>query len=343
MKKNIELPGFVIPGIEDITRRDFLIGGTAALLLAGCGGGDEGEASGETRTVEHALGASEVPVNVERIVAVTGQMDLDALLALGFQPVAAGANFEDDTEVNPWSVERLDDDAEVFSFRPEVNVEQVATFEPDLIIGHIGWMEPVYEQLSQVAPTVVVEYDGGAEGEDAMWRAPMRTVARTVGREARGEETLSEIDDEIERARERLSGIGDLTISIFTAGDGYQAFFNQLSYPGYVVERLGLSRPEAQREVREESDDPTAIEFSNERLDLLDADVIFGMSFDSEEFMDDFESQPLFQRLQAVERGNYARLIGDEYNYWYYPTVFTPSLMVESLIGHFERLGILNN
>lgn len=345
MTKTIERPGILLPEIDDATRREFLIGAAGLLLLpaAGCGSGEnEREPSGETRTVEHALGTTEVPVRPRRIVAVTGQMDLDALLVLGLQPVAAGANFEDDTAVNPWSEGRLDDDAEVFAFRPEVNVEQVATFEPDLILGHIGWMEPVYDQLREVAPTVVVPYDGGVEGEGAMWREPLRIVARAVGREERGEEILSEIDAEIERARERLSGLGDLTVSIFTAGEGYQAFFNQLSYPGYVVEQLGLSRPEAQREVRKASDDPTAVEFSNERLDLLDADVVFGLSFDSDEFMDEFESQPLFQSLEAVESGNYARITGDEYNYWYYPTVFTPSLMIESLVGHLERLGILN-
>lgn len=80
---------------------------------------------------------------------------------------------------------------------------------------------PVYGQLREVAPTVVVPYDGGAEGESAMWREPLRIIARTVGREERGEEVLSEIDAKMENARERLSGFGDLTVSIFTAGEGY--------------------------------------------------------------------------------------------------------------------------
>jgi iron complex transport system substrate-binding protein len=293
--------------------------------------------------VRHALGTAEVPAAPERIVAVTGQMDLDALLALGLQPVAAGANFEDDTAVNPWSEERLDDGVEVFKFRPEVNVEQVATFDPDLIVGHVGWLEPVYDRLRGVAPSVVVPYDGGAEGEDAMWREPMRIVARAVGREERGEEVLAGIDGEMERARERVLGLGDLTVSVFAAGEGYQAFYNGLSYPGYVIEQLGLSLPEAQREVRAGAEDPTAVEFSNERLDLLDADVVFGLSFDSDEFMDQFESQPLFRNLGAVESGNYVRISGEEYNYWYYPTVFTPPLMLRSLLGHLERLGLLEN
>lgn len=327
------------------SRREFLIGAGSLLLLApyGCGseGAESGDSSGQIRAVRHALGETEVPANPGRIVAVTGQMDLDALLALGLQPVAAGANFESDTAVNPWSQDRMADDVEVFKFRTEINVEQVATFEPDLIVGHIGWMEPVYDQVREVAPTVVVPYEGGVEGKGAMWREPLSIVARAVGREKRGEEVLSGIDAKMDDARERLAGLGNLTVSIFSAGEGYQAFFNQLSYPGYVVEQVGLSRPEAQREVRRGTDDPTTVEFSNERLDLLEADVIFGFSWDSDEFMDEFESQPLFQSLGAVESGNYVRISGGEYNYWYYPTVFTPPLMLDSLLGYLERLGFL--
>jgi uncharacterized protein YcbX len=187
MSETIEGPGMLLPEIDDATRREFLIGAAGLLVFApyGCGNGGQSDGpSGETRTVRHALGETKVPPRPGRIVAVTGQMDLDALLALGLQPVAAGANFENDTGVNPWSQDRLDD-VEVFKFRPEVNVEQVATFEPDLIIGHEGWMGPVYDQLREVAPTVVVPYDGGVEGEDAMWREPLRIVARAVGREER--------------------------------------------------------------------------------------------------------------------------------------------------------------
>jgi iron complex transport system substrate-binding protein len=339
-ERGVTLPP--LPEIDDVTRREFLIGAAGLLLLpAGCGGQESDETSGETRTVEHELGTTKVPVEPGRIVAVTGLMDLDALLALGLQPVAAGANFENDTALNPWAEDRLDEDIGVFKFRPEINVEQVATFEPDLILGHIGWMEPVYEQLSQVAPTVVVPVDGGVEGPDAMWREPMRIVARAVGREERGEEVLAEIDRKIESARERLSGLRDLTVSIFFADETYQAFFTRLSYPGYVVEQLGLSRPQAQREVAEEAADAPDIEFSNERLDLLEADVIFGLSPENARFMDEFESRPLFQRLGAVRADNYVRIAGEESNYWNYPTVFTAPLMVDSLLGHLERLGFL--
>lgn len=334
---------------HEITRREFLAasGGLFVMLATpGCGDGASGGgggASGGTRAVRHAMGESEVPASPRRIVALTGQMDLDALLALGLRPVAAGANFENDTGVNPWSKDRLDEDVEVFKFRPEPNVEKIATFEPDLILGHIGWLEPVYDELSQVAPTVVTEYDGGPEGEDAMWRGPMRTVARAVGREEKGEEVLSRVDAKMGEARTRLEGLGDLKVSVFSALEGYQTYFTPVSYPGYVLDQLGLGRPEAQKEIPEGVADPQQIEFSNERLDILDGDVAFCMNFGADRFLDGWEKEPLFRSLPVVERRDYVRLTEAESNYWYYPTVLTPPLMVESLLGNLGRLGLLQD
>lgn len=324
------------------SRREFLFGAGGILLLAASGCGGDTESPGGTRAVKHAMGETEVPARPGRIVALTGQMDLDALLVLGFQPVAAGANFENDKEINPWSAEDLDGDGEVFKYRPEPNVEQIATFRPDLILGHIGWLEPVYDKLSEVAPTVVTDYDGGPEGKDAMWRSPMRVVARAVGREKRGEEVLSRIDAEIEEAGERMEGLTALRVSVFSALEGYQAYYTPVSYPGYVLDQLGLGRPEAQKEIPEGVTDSQQIEFSDERLDILDGDVAFCTSFGEDAYLDDWETKPLFRSLGVVEREKYVRLTESESNYWYYPTVMTPTLMVKDLIGHLERLGFLD-
>ncbi len=32
MKKRVETPGIILPGVEDITRRDFLVGGAGLFL-----------------------------------------------------------------------------------------------------------------------------------------------------------------------------------------------------------------------------------------------------------------------------------------------------------------------
>lgn len=60
-------------------------------------------------------------------------------------------------------------------------------------------------------------------------------------------------------------------------------------------------------------------------------------------FPDDFGPQPLFCSAGTVERGNCVRLFEEEHNYWCYPTVFAPPLMIGNLPGHLGRLGLLRD
>ena len=236
------------------TRKEFLIGAGSLLVLApfGCGTGEQGDgASGGTRTVEHAMGETEVPAEPGRIVALSGQMDLDALLALGLQPVAAGANFENDTAVNPWSQDRMEEDVEVFKFRPEPDPERIATFEPDLIIGHEGWLEPVYEELSQLAPTVVTEYDGGVEGDgrDVARPVPHRSEGRRPGGTRRGDTGRNRRGDSRDCPREAFRARGPEGLRCSRLGEGWQAYLHtgDSHIQGTCMEQARtLGRPAAQ-------------------------------------------------------------------------------------------------
>lgn len=157
MAKTIEVPEFALRGVENITRRDFLVGGTAALLLAGCGsGGEESESSGETRAVEHALGTTEVPVSPGRVVAVD-TFAIDAMIALGTE--AAGVR---DQATIPRYMAREVEGIESVGDGP--NLEAVAALEPDLILTLE--LTEVYDELSQIAPTVAPAFESSGDWKD---------------------------------------------------------------------------------------------------------------------------------------------------------------------------------
>lgn len=102
-ERGITLPSS--PEVDDVTRREFLIGAAGLMLLpAACNSGEEGEgtrASGDTRTIRHASGETEVPAKPRRTVSLTSVTELDGLLTLGVDLAAAAADDADFDPDNP--------------------------------------------------------------------------------------------------------------------------------------------------------------------------------------------------------------------------------------------------
>lgn len=143
----------------------------AVLALAACGGGGGATESGQsadvgaTRVVETPLGAVEIPADPQRVVVlnyalagylynldvpVAATIPEDAKHASGeFSPMWGDAPKEEGTRFLPWSPDGFD-------------LEAVLEMEPDLIVAG-GWgfphfqAEAAYEDLSAIAPTVLVD------------------------------------------------------------------------------------------------------------------------------------------------------------------------------------------
>ncbi|MEL6893807.1 MAG: ABC transporter substrate-binding protein, partial [Actinomycetota bacterium] len=115
----------------------------------------EPEPEPATRTVEHALGVSEIPANPQRIAALSEEFLLADLLSLGVTPIVSTSN---DAEVFPGIDPALTEGIEIV-FTPSFNLEELAAIEPDLILGYPGIFNVVpggYDVVSDIAPTVAV-------------------------------------------------------------------------------------------------------------------------------------------------------------------------------------------
>lgn len=293
MSKTIEAPGFTLPGIEDITRRDFLIGGTATLLLGGCGSEERnGESPGATKTVEHAMGSTEVPVSPQRVVTLGGLLIFDPLVQLGVTPVATV------TDVNV-----LSDNADVQKVggSEAPNLEALAVLEPDLIVGDSSTPEDSYERLAQIAPTVIAR--SFFADENALDR--QRFLADLVGRSDRFERLFSEYEARIEEVSGRLgSGRNSLEVSLlnpYASSDTIYTFREEYVGSVRVLNDLGVSLSRGVRELSPGSSDPSA---SFELIPELDADVIFALydpRIEKSEH-DEFRTSPLLARTFAYKR-----------------------------------------
>lgn len=163
-----------------LTRRGFLGGSAAALSmleLAGCSTGDVGDgADGATRTVQTHYGSVDVPVDPQRIVAVSYNTPWQ-LQAVGAQPVATldySAYIDQFTPTQQKFIEGL---STVGVFL-QVNREAVVAAAPDLIVGDAYEIdEDMFRELSKIAPTAV--YSGTNRSD---WRSVSEGVADAVNK-----------------------------------------------------------------------------------------------------------------------------------------------------------------
>jgi iron complex transport system substrate-binding protein len=269
----------------------------AALPLTACGGTEEenadqsaGTADGAfPRTVEHAMGSTEIPEQPERVVVLdTGE--LDTALALGVTPVGAVT-----TDVATGFLSYLQDaaaDVEQVGTIGEPNLEAIAALEPDLILSNKVRHEDLYEQLSQIAPTVFADFVG------VTWKENLVLAAEALGLEEKAETALDEYEQDAAALGEELGDIG--TVSAMRFVQGAIRVYRPESFIGTVLADIGLEQAELP-----EGDVATFAELSPEQLTLADADVVLYSSYgdpgDSGEQA--VVAGPLWPRLTAVQQG----------------------------------------
>jgi iron complex transport system substrate-binding protein len=283
-------------------------GGTAA---AGDGGSSDGAASA---TVEHAMGTTEVPCTPERVVTL-GQGQTDSTLALGITPVGAVKPWTDDWyEYLPKEIE----EAELIGTETEPDLEAIAALQPDVILGSKLRHEALYEQLSQIAPTVFSETIGVA------WKENVSLWAEALCREDEGEEILAAYEERADEVQARLeeAGKADTEVSVVRfMPDQVRIYLT--GFPGSIIRDAGLPRPEKQR-VEDWENSEQLIEISEERIPEMDGDVIFVMVSDEwygsaggqdvDENMARWTSTDLWKGLSAVQAGSVHEINENHWN-----------------------------
>ncbi|MET1194090.1 ABC transporter substrate-binding protein, partial [Bacillus licheniformis] len=159
------------------------------LVLAACGNSNSAdgdkkektEGSGETYTVKHAMDKTEIKGTPKRVVVLTNE-GTEALLAMGVKPVGAVQSWLG----NPWydHIKGQMKGVKSVGTESEPSLEAIAALKPDLIIGNKMRQEKVYDQLSQIAPTLFSEELRGD------WESNFKLYGKAVNKEEKGKEVL---------------------------------------------------------------------------------------------------------------------------------------------------------
>jgi iron complex transport system substrate-binding protein len=261
-------------------------------------------ASAQTRTVETVMGPVEVPLEPKRVVTLDIG-ELDAALILGVKPVGSVTTFADGQF--PEYLEGQTEGIEIVGTIGEPSLEKITALGPDLILSNLLRNESTYEQLSAIAPTVFAEELG------AGWQDAFDLYAEALGKAEEGERIVADYHARLDALNASLGARADtMTVSMirFLTGDTARVYQTG-SYIGRILQDAGLRRPESQQ-----LEDETWTELNKELLGDADGSVIFYGVYgqDDETPLADFESDPLWSTLGAVQNGQVFR-VPDEY--WY--------------------------
>jgi ABC-type Fe3+-hydroxamate transport system substrate-binding protein len=150
-------------------------------------GFDERKETARPLKVQHILGESKVPGQAERPVALTTDA-LDDVLALGLEPVAAVVEGGE----LPSYLRRPASGVEL------IGVDEVEAADPDVILGSVEEQGERYEELSRIAPTVMIQ------GGGSQWKLDLRLVGEGTGRTNDAEALLSDYDRRVAALRRAL-------------------------------------------------------------------------------------------------------------------------------------------
>lgn len=278
------------------------------VALAGCStGGDEGgEDTGQAQTgtgagfpvtVDTKFGDVTIEKAPQRVVAL-GWSDAEVALALGVEPVgvsdwlAVGGD-----GLGPWVEQRYTNPPTQLGTM-EVNLEQLAGLNPDLILDtRASGDRERYDRLSQLGVPVV----GVPEGADAYltsWQDQLDLIGKALGKQDQARKLHDDLEAKFARAAQDHPEFTDTTVAIaartseswgaYVNGDGRVEFMEQLGF---------VNSPT----VQELAGDDFWVPISGERLDLLDADltVLFPIGVEADQATRD----PLYQNIPSVKDG----------------------------------------
>ncbi|MEA5516458.1 iron-siderophore ABC transporter substrate-binding protein [Nodularia sp. UHCC 0506] len=240
--------------------------------------------------ITHTRGETAVPINPERVVALDN-IALDSVLTLGVQPIAA--LIDQSTGKFPVHLrDQITDRTEKLSSN-QPNLERITQLKPDLIIGGKN-VEPVYNQLNQIAPTILLEQGGSSD-----WKSGFLLTAEAMGKLKQGETLLDNYHQRVEQLRSRLTNPEDMEVSVVRIFPQGLRLYQNDTFIGGILKDIGLSRPASQNE------NNSWVQISREKLEAADGDVIFVWSLgdEAQNKLAQLKKDPLWSKLNAVQAG----------------------------------------
>ena len=281
----------------------------AVSLLSGCRNSendttDAGNAGADADTVivTDARGEVEIPADPQRIVDLSGNSDI--LNILGYSVVGTANSDAYDYTKFPSYLEDTLEGAEIlgYSMQDTMDIEGILELDPDLIIIS-SVQEKMYDQLQDVAPTIMVEL------AQINWKDDIHTFAEILNKTDAADEWLAGYEEKAAEtgALIRETYGEDSTYLALLASGGQLYVFDAAGIGSAMYEDMGLAKPDNMPE----QDNISLPVINYEGLADLDPDYLFVVGTDTD--MESLRQNSIYNSMRAVADGNVIELPSSPY------------------------------
>ncbi len=282
---------------------------TLTVVITGCAKSAEqkpveehtDEPKTEARVVKHAMGETSIEGTPVRVVTLY-QGATDAAVALGIKPVGVVESWVQQPMYN-YLKDALTE-ATIVGLETQPNLEEIAKLKPDLIIASKIRHEKIYDQLSQIAPTVTHE-------TVFKFKDTVTLMGEALDKEAEAATLLSNwsnrVGDFNQKISEKLGEAWPVEVSVLNFRTDHARIY-VTGFAGDILTELGFVRPEVQKKAAEEGN--VVLKLTTlESIPSMDASVFFyfmsdGHNNDAEAIQETYKtwtSHPLWANLKAVK------------------------------------------
>lgn len=284
------------------------------VMLFGCGGSSQvihkesaeptiepvessesvGTDSKEIRTVKDAKGDIEIPANPLRIADISGSTE--ELLVLGFKPILTGnTEMGNPLEITHILKKELPDVSTAGWFQTEVNLEAIIAASPDLILAG-PTQEKIYDQLTMIAPTVMVPHGFNA------FRERFEFVAQVFDKKIEMDEWLKEYDQRAQQLHEQVVDITKQEMfAVIEATQKEIRIYSRTGIADLIFHDLGLPQAPGTPEPDPWGGKVTSLE----GLSTFDPDHVILLSDNDQNVL---EQSNIWSNLKAAKSGNVYRM-----------------------------------
>ncbi|GGH42008.1 ferrichrome ABC transporter substrate-binding protein [Paenibacillus silvae] len=279
----------------------------------------------QVKVVQTEMGEITIPASPQRVVGLSVVYP-ELLYSLGIVPVAV-QNYHEEF---PKYLQEPFANTVKMGIAKTPDFEMILAANPDLILAPAWWSKKDYEQLSRIAPTVLLP-------EREEWPEELQDIAAVLGKEAEAKQVMADLEQHEKQGADKLhSLIGDETV-LYVRVMEKEIILNgpNLSRGAFIHKKLGL------KPLSNFPESEASLSISMEVLPEYDADHLIIQLDDNEnpqikKKYEELLSTSIWKNLKAVKE-NHVYLVGGKEWFNLGMAPLADNYVIDDIVAAFEE------